>query len=87
VLVDPRTGAIKLIDFGLATMLSREARDLEHPEHIEGTLEYMSPEQTGRMNRTQDYRSNFCARPRVKRRCCAKHRMIPSTCCPRTRRC
>ncbi len=59
VLVDPRSGAIKLIDFGLSTMLSREARDPKHPEHIEGTFEYMSPEQTGRMNRTQDYRSDF----------------------------
>lgn len=59
VLVDPRSGAIKLIDFGLSTLLSREARDLKRPEHIEGTFEYMSPEQTGRMNRTQDYRSDF----------------------------
>ncbi|MCX4240621.1 trifunctional serine/threonine-protein kinase/ATP-binding protein/sensor histidine kinase [Paraliomyxa miuraensis] len=59
VLVDPRSGEVKLIDFGISTMLSREARDLRHPERIEGTLEYMSPEQTGRMNRTQDYRSDF----------------------------
>lgn len=59
VLVEPRSGAVRLIDFGLSTMLSREARDPKHPEHIEGTFEYMSPEQTGRMNRTQDYRSDF----------------------------
>jgi predicted ATPase/signal transduction histidine kinase len=36
-----------------------EAQDAKHPEHVEGTFEYMSPEQTGRMNRTQDYRSDF----------------------------
>ncbi|MCA9704618.1 MAG: AAA family ATPase [Myxococcales bacterium] len=59
VLVDPRTGAVRLIDFGLSTMLSREAPELRHPERIEGTFEYMSPEQTGRMNRAQDYRSDF----------------------------
>jgi len=59
VLVEPRTGTVKLIDFGLSTMLSREVRDLAHPEHVEGTFEYMSPEQTGRMNRTQDHRSDL----------------------------
>jgi predicted ATPase/GAF domain-containing protein/tRNA A-37 threonylcarbamoyl transferase component Bud32/two-component sensor histidine kinase len=59
VLVDPRSGAVKLIDFGLSTMLSREARALAHPTHIEGTFEYMSPEQTGRMNWTRDHRSDF----------------------------
>jgi histidine kinase len=59
VLVDPRSGTVVLIDFGLATLLSREGRELRRPEHIEGTFEYMSPEQTGRMNRPQDHRSDF----------------------------
>src|SRR6185503_8802265 len=59
VLVDPASGEVKLVDFGISTMLSREAQGLKPPEHMEGTFEYMSPEQTGRMNRTQDYRSDF----------------------------
>ena len=54
VLVEPRSGAVKFVDFGIATLLSREAQYLKHPEHVEGTFEFMSPEQTGRMNRTLD---------------------------------
>lgn len=50
---------IKIIDFGLATKLSREHPTLKNPTHLEGTLAYISPEQTGRMNRTLDYRSDF----------------------------
>ncbi|WP_375773614.1 AAA family ATPase [Archangium gephyra] len=52
-------GRVWLIDFGLATL-----RQLEHVEAaaaslIEGTLPYMSPEQSGRMNRAVDYRTDF----------------------------
>ena len=50
---------MKLIDFGLATQLSRETTTFRNPNILEGTLAYISPEQTGRMNRAIDYRSDF----------------------------
>lgn len=53
------TGEVKLIDLSLATALSRELSETRHPEWIEGTLPYLSPEQTGRMNRAIDYRTDF----------------------------
>lgn len=59
VIVNPESGALRLIDFGLATRLSREHPTLQPPEHLEGTLAYLSPEQTGRMNREIDYRTDL----------------------------
>ncbi|HEU4532457.1 MAG TPA: AAA family ATPase, partial [Polyangiaceae bacterium] len=59
VLVDPATGAAKLIEFGVATRLFQEAHQDAPPQALEGTLAYMSPEQTGRMNRVLDYRTDF----------------------------
>ena len=58
VLVDPTTLALKLCDFGLSTRLDHEQR---HGSDIflRGTLDYMSPEQTGRTNLGIDYRSDF----------------------------
>lgn len=53
------TGEVKIIDFGISTELSREELELRSPEVLEGTLSYISPEQTGRMNRAVDYRSDF----------------------------
>jgi len=53
------TGEIKLIDFGISTELSREATTFRNPNLLEGTLAYISPEQTGRMNRAIDYRTDF----------------------------
>ncbi|MBH8575516.1 AAA family ATPase [Nostocaceae cyanobacterium CENA369] len=50
---------IKLIDFSIASQLSRENQTVSNPNLIEGTLAYMSPEQTGRMNRSVDYRTDF----------------------------
>ncbi len=50
---------IKIIDFGISTKLSREITSFGNPEKIEGTLAYISPEQTGRMNRFIDYRTDF----------------------------
>ena len=49
----------KLYGFGIATRLSQEQQRLRAPDSLEGTLAYMSPEQTGRMNRTLDYRTDF----------------------------
>ena len=53
------TKQLKIIDFGISTRLSQENPTLKNPELLEGTLAYISPEQTGRMNRCVDYRSDF----------------------------
>ena len=50
---------LRLIDFGLSSRLNFERASTVHPNKLEGTLGYMSPEQTGRMNRSTDYRSDF----------------------------
>ncbi len=54
-----RTGAVKVIDFSIAALMSRDDAGLEAVETPEGSLPYISPEQTGRMNRAVDYRSDF----------------------------
>ena len=59
VLVDSATGAIWLTGFGIASRLPRERRPPEPAEIIAGTLAYMAPEQTGRMNRSIDSRSDL----------------------------
>jgi PAS domain S-box-containing protein len=59
VVLNPVTRQVKLIDFGIATVLSRENPTLRNPNVLEGTLAYISPEQTGRMNRAIDYRTDF----------------------------
>jgi serine/threonine protein kinase len=56
---NPQTGEVKLIDFGISTVLVRENPSLTSPQLLEGTLAYISPEQTGRMNRSLDYRTDF----------------------------
>ncbi|MEZ6017075.1 MAG: AAA family ATPase [Planctomycetota bacterium] len=58
---DRRTGTLKLIDFGIASQLPREAASLVPPEGLEGTLAYLAPEQTGRTNRAVDSRSDLYA--------------------------
>ncbi|MGD1713311.1 ATP-binding protein, partial [Dapis sp. BLCC M172] len=59
IVFNPKTKEVKIIDFGIATQLSRENPTLKNPNVLEGTLAYISPEQTGRMNRGLDYRSDF----------------------------
>ncbi|MEG5159240.1 AAA family ATPase [Microcoleus sp. AT3-A2] len=59
VLIHPETKQIKLIDFSIASLLPRETQEIQHPNVLEGTLAYISPEQTGRMNRGIDYRTDF----------------------------
>jgi histidine kinase len=54
-----KTSELKIIDFGLSTALAREQLALVNPDVLEGTLAYISPEQTGRMNRSVDYRTDF----------------------------
>ena len=56
---NPATDQLKVIDFGISTELPRETAQFVNVNSLEGTLAYMSPEQTGRMNRTLDYRSDF----------------------------
>lgn len=50
---------VKLIDFSIATLLPKETQELQSINGLEGTLAYIAPEQTGRMNRGIDYRSDF----------------------------
>ena len=59
IVLNPTTEQVKIIDFGISTVLSRETTTVRNPNVLEGTLAYMSPEQTGRMNRTVDYRTDF----------------------------
>ncbi|AUX38985.1 uncharacterized protein SOCE26_003670 [Sorangium cellulosum] len=59
ILVHPDTLQVKLIDFGIATRLSQELQQAGIPDSLEGTLAYMSPEQTGRMNRALDHRTDL----------------------------
>ncbi len=50
---------IKLIDFSISSLLSQEYHDFQSPGQLEGTYAYISPEQTGRVNRPLDYRSDL----------------------------
>jgi predicted ATPase/signal transduction histidine kinase len=59
ILINPETKQVKLIDFSIASLLPRETQILMSPNVLEGTLGYLSPEQTGRMNRGIDYRTDF----------------------------
>jgi predicted ATPase/signal transduction histidine kinase/tRNA A-37 threonylcarbamoyl transferase component Bud32 len=58
IIVEPSGGA-RLVDFGIATLQKIEHLDAAPAHLLEGTLAYMSPEQTGRMNRAVDYRTDF----------------------------
>ena len=59
VLVNLATGQVWLTGFGIASRLPRERQTPAPPEAIAGTLAYMAPEQTGRMNRSIDCRSDL----------------------------
>jgi len=59
ILINPDTKQVKLIDFSISSLLPRETQEIQNPKVLEGTLAYISPEQTGRMNRGIDYRSDF----------------------------
>lgn len=59
IIINPTTKKVKVTDFSIASRLSRENQTISNPNSIEGTLAYMSPEQTGRMNRAIDYRTDF----------------------------
>ncbi len=59
IVINLETGVVKIIDFGIATQFSRTNPTFKSPHVLEGTLAYLSPEQTGRMNRSLDYRTDF----------------------------
>ncbi len=60
IIINPETGEVKIADFSIALCGGKEThRMIAAPDGMEGTLAYMSPEQTGRMNRVVDYRTDL----------------------------
>ncbi|HTO58865.1 MAG TPA: serine/threonine-protein kinase, partial [Pseudomonadales bacterium] len=59
IVCNPEAELVRLIDFGLATLAPREYPDATAIAHLTGTLPYISPEQTGRVNRVVDYRTDL----------------------------
>ena len=57
--INPATGKLKIIDFSIASLLLNRENASSNNTDLEGTFAYISPEQTGRMNRTVDYRTDF----------------------------
>jgi serine/threonine protein kinase len=61
ILLNEATNEVRLTGFGIASRFARERQSPHPPETIAGTLAYMAPEQTGRMNRSIDSRSDLYA--------------------------
>ena len=61
IVLNPATGIVKLIDFGMASVLSRETIGFRNASVLAGTLAYLAPEQTGRMHCAMDERADFYA--------------------------
>jgi len=61
IVLNPVTQRVQLTGFAQASRLEREHVVPAAPDRLEGSLAYMAPEQTGRMNRTVDYRADFYA--------------------------
>lgn len=59
ILVGDADDDVRVIDFGLSSELSLERPSDQLSRRLTGSLPYLSPEQTGRMNRYLDYRSDF----------------------------
>ena len=59
ILYNPDTSRVKIIDFGSATLLPRENLPIISPYALGRDLGYISPEQTGRMERVLDWRTDF----------------------------
>ncbi len=59
ILFNAVTGEIKLVDFGISTAITKSILAPDSQRSMEGQLAYLSPEQTGRMNRSVDFRSDF----------------------------
>jgi predicted ATPase/signal transduction histidine kinase len=61
IIANPDTGVLKIADFSISVAIALETVNPEPPGSLTGTLAYMAPEQTGRMNRGVDYRADFYA--------------------------
>ncbi len=59
ILINPEENIVKITDFGISAFLTHENEEIYNPDIIQGTLLYMSPEQTGRINRSVDYRTDL----------------------------
>ena len=59
IIYNPATGGVQLIDFSIAARVPREVQAVDSLRSLEGTPAYLSPEQTGRMHRALDYRTDF----------------------------
>ncbi|MDY6968090.1 MAG: AAA family ATPase [Spirochaetota bacterium] len=59
ILINQASGGVKIIDYGLSSILTGEYEQIYIPEILSNSLTYISPEQTGRMNRIVDYRTDF----------------------------
>jgi predicted ATPase/tRNA A-37 threonylcarbamoyl transferase component Bud32/exonuclease VII small subunit len=59
IILNKSAGVLKIIDFGNASLLEKQSSYTPLNSSLEGTLAYISPEQTGRMNRTVDYRTDY----------------------------
>jgi diguanylate cyclase (GGDEF)-like protein len=59
IFIHQKTGVVKITNFGISALLTHENDEIYNPDFIAETLAYMSPEQTGRMNRTVDYRTDL----------------------------
>ncbi|MEM9152368.1 MAG: AAA family ATPase, partial [Cyanobacteria bacterium P01_F01_bin.3] len=59
IIIQPESKRVQLIDFSIASLLPKETQTMQAPAVLEGTLAYLAPEQTGRMNRGIDYRTDF----------------------------
>jgi len=59
IIVENNSGKVFLADFGLSAVTSKMGLQIYNPKTIEDTLTYISPEQTGRMNRDVDFRTDF----------------------------
>lgn len=59
ILIDLENGTVRILDSGISSQAPRERHIAQNPTTIQATLAYMSPEQTGRMNRMLDYRTDL----------------------------
>ena len=59
IIFNKSTSELRIIDFGNASFLAKQSSFIPLNSSLEGTLAYISPEQTGRMNRTVDYRTDY----------------------------
>ena len=59
IIIDQNLENVRIIDFGISTQLSIETPNMMSLNTLEGNLKYISPEQTGRINRALDYRTDY----------------------------